>query len=100
MVNVKRLDTVDEVLDWFDRTGLEYVHSVPSIAFQESFEDSPFHPPGCRGSRLDRWIAQMGWMFSHGAEGGLFVMMARKPESAASSETNGSRAPRPEPDKP
>jgi len=73
--------TMDEVLRWFDDQGLEFVRGIPSTVFGQKVEldyrRSLFDPED-RGSRLDRLMAQFQQMLSD-IEGGLFVMVARKP---------------------
>lgn len=71
-----------EVLDWFDDSGIEFVRGVPALRPEDDglggrtlFEIQP------RGNGLDRLAAQVGQLFGEGQkEGGLFVMIGRKPE--------------------
>ena len=71
--------TFDEVLDWFDVTGFEFVNSVPKLSpFAEfSQQESLFrmNPPG---TRLGHLVVQLGLVLSGGSEGGFFVMIGRK----------------------
>ncbi|HYC64338.1 MAG TPA: class I SAM-dependent methyltransferase [Reyranellaceae bacterium] len=75
------LHTMDELLRWFDEAGLEFVRGVPSPVFGESvdldYRQSLFDSQP-RGSRLDRLFSQVHQMITD-TEGGLFVMVARKP---------------------
>jgi SAM-dependent methyltransferase len=75
------LHTVDEVLRWFDEDGIEFRRALPGTVFRSEFSldyrRSLFEPES-RGSRLDRWLTQMEQMLTD-AEGGLFVMIGRKP---------------------
>jgi SAM-dependent methyltransferase len=71
--------TVDEVLGWFARAGLEYVNAVPKVVFGEVFtEHEDLFEPGIKGSRADHLLTQAGWAFAHGWEGGLFVLIGRR----------------------
>jgi SAM-dependent methyltransferase len=74
------LHTMDEVLSWFDRNGLEFVRAVPNTLFgteiNVDYRRSLFDPEP-RGSRLDRLFSQVGQMFSDD-KGGLFVMIGRR----------------------
>lgn len=66
--------TVDEVLDWFDEEGLDYISASPPITFaspRPMFEAQP------RGSRIEHWLAQLSWL-GRAADGGLWVSVARK----------------------
>lgn len=65
--------SVDEVLGWFDETHVKFLNSVPHIACGYGlFEEHS------RGSKLERLAKQVGWMFTIGREGGLFVMVGEK----------------------
>jgi len=69
-----------EVLRWFDACGLEFVGSIPrSRAFEALRHDEPLFEPRPRGSILDRALVQLGMLLGGGREGGLFVMIGRKP---------------------
>ena len=71
--------TVDEVLGWFDRHGLDYVNAVPPIVIGERFDPQrPLFEPGITGSRADHLACQLAAMVDHGREGGLFVMIGRR----------------------
>lgn len=68
--------TLAEVRGWFAEQGVDYVRSFPSALLAEE-SDGLFSPePG--GWRGEEWLAQIGWMRSLGAEGGLFVMIGRR----------------------
>jgi ubiquinone/menaquinone biosynthesis C-methylase UbiE len=83
--------SVDEVLQWFDETNVKFLSAVPDISSRSSDSkiadiDTPKssnrvydlfkeHP---RGSQFEHVIKQLGWMFSIGREGGLFVMVGEK----------------------
>jgi SAM-dependent methyltransferase len=71
--------SADDVLDWFRAEAIEYVGSVPPLQIgrrlrgdEPLFEGSPV--PG----KLERVLAQLGWMMTIGWEGGLFVMIGRR----------------------
>jgi|SRR5712671_5942030 len=74
----ERRHTVDEVLGWFDRAGLEYVNAVPGIVVGEHAAGELF-APGIRGSRADHLLSQLAWVLgAPGREGGLFVLIGRR----------------------
>jgi SAM-dependent methyltransferase len=70
--------SVAEVRKWFAENGIDYVSTYPSTLIGDEPEDL-FAPAE------DEWapesvLAQIGWMRSLGGEGGLFVMVGRRPE--------------------
>jgi SAM-dependent methyltransferase len=69
----------DEVLRWFDASGVEFTASIPRCVATESFSPSDrlFAPRG-RGSAFDRLVVQLGMLLSGGREGGFFTMIGRK----------------------
>ncbi len=76
---LERTHTVDEVLSWFDQAGVDYVNAMPKFVYGEAFsEEEDLFEPGIRGSRMGRTLAQCGWAFTYGWEGGLFVIVGRK----------------------
>ncbi len=72
--------SVDEVLRWFDESGVQFLSAVPSISKNVPGEESGLrlfeeHP---RGSRCEHVLRQLAWMFTIGREGGLFVIVGKK----------------------
>jgi SAM-dependent methyltransferase len=70
--------SVAEVRRWFAENGIDYVSTYPSTLIGDEPEDL-FAPAE------DEWspesvLAQLGWMRSLGGEGGLFVIVGRRPE--------------------
>jgi hypothetical protein len=71
--------TIDEVLGWFDRVGVEFINSIPKAVASQSFsQDEKLFEPHPRGSAVDHFLVQAGMLLSGGREGGLFVMIGRK----------------------
>ena len=68
-----------EVLDWFSRSGFDFVHSVPSMNAWDAFDDDEKLfarvPPG---SKADRGLAQAKMVFTGSREGGFFIMIGCK----------------------
>ncbi len=76
---LERTHTVDEVLAWFARAGLAFVNGVPKFVFGEAFaSDEQLFVRGIAGGRIEHLFCQLGWAFTHGWEGGLFVLIGRK----------------------
>ncbi|HEY1606907.1 MAG TPA: class I SAM-dependent methyltransferase [Allosphingosinicella sp.] len=70
--------SVAEVRGWFAENGIDYVSTYPSTLIGHEPDDL-FAPVE------DEWapetiMAQLGWMHSLGGEGGLFVIVGRRPE--------------------
>jgi SAM-dependent methyltransferase len=69
--------SVAEVRRWFRSNGIDYVSTYPSTLIGSEPED-------LLAPAEDEWapeslVAQLGWMASLGGEGGLFVIVGRKP---------------------
>lgn len=74
--------SIGEVLGWFDENGLEFVNAVPSLKpFAPPLgEQNLFEPQDC-GTTGDHFAVQTKEIISSGWKGGLFVMIARKPDN-------------------
>ena len=75
---VEKTHTFDEVLDWFDIHGIEFVNSIPSINGEE---DNLYFNSNIigRGTLVSRIYSQIKMIFGRlGGEGGLFIMIGRK----------------------
>ena len=71
--------TFDEVLRWFDESGVEFVASIPRCVATESFSaNERLLAPRGRGSAFDRLVVQLGMLLGGGREGGFFTMIGRK----------------------
>jgi SAM-dependent methyltransferase len=71
--------TIGEVLKWFDKTGFEFVNSIPkSNAFEAFSENEKLFKPHPKGNGLDHFLVQMHLMFTGSQEGGFFQMIGRK----------------------
>jgi hypothetical protein len=69
--------TVDEVLAWFEASGVEFISAIPPVAFGVPI-NAPLFRPQPKGGRLGHWLKQLRWVLSLGHEGGLFVMIGRR----------------------
>ncbi|MBI3336782.1 class I SAM-dependent methyltransferase [Candidatus Peregrinibacteria bacterium] len=67
--------SVDEVLQWFDEKNVKFLSGVPSPSGSTHGQLFNEHP---RGSTFEHILKQLGWMFTIGREGGLFVMVGEK----------------------
>jgi SAM-dependent methyltransferase len=80
--------TIGEVLQWFDHTGIEFVRCVlPSRSGGPLPDVGNLFEPQARPSALDRFFVQIREAATGGREGGLFLMVGRKPGVAAPCES-------------
>jgi len=71
--------TIGEVLGWLPRTGFRFVTSVPrSKPFQPFGDQDSLFRPEAPGSRLERWMVELGMALRGSREGGFFVVTARR----------------------
>jgi SAM-dependent methyltransferase len=71
----------DEVMEWFESNGFEFLSSIPkidSIPFSE--HEKLFEPHG-KGTRLERLTAQAKMLLQGGLDGAVFIMVGRKTSS-------------------
>ncbi|PYR73124.1 MAG: 2-polyprenyl-3-methyl-5-hydroxy-6-metoxy-1,4-benzoquinol methylase [Acidobacteria bacterium] len=68
--------TLAEVQRWFAENDVEFVRSYPSAVFGDEPED--LFAPAHDNWTLEGWLAQLGWMFTLGREGGLFFTIGRR----------------------
>jgi SAM-dependent methyltransferase len=68
--------TVAEVQRWFAANGIEYLRSFPSTVFDDDGRD--LFGPAADDWNFENWIAQLGWMWTLGREGGLFFAIGRR----------------------
>ena len=68
--------TVAEVKGWFGANGIEYLRSFPSTVFGDDGRD--LFAPAVDDWNFEDWIAQLGWMWTLGREGGLFFAIGRR----------------------
>ncbi len=73
----ERKHTLSEVLGWFKDTGFTFVSSIPKIGGHFTENEKLFMPHD-PGGPIDRFAAELSMIFSHGGEGGLFIMIGRR----------------------
>jgi 2-polyprenyl-3-methyl-5-hydroxy-6-metoxy-1,4-benzoquinol methylase len=72
--------TLAEVQGWFTGNAVEYLRAYPSAVLNEDSEE--LFAPAADNWRFEGWLAQLGWMFTIGHEGGLFFTVGRRPLSS------------------
>ncbi len=71
--------TIGEVLKWFDRTGFDFVNSIPKATALAAFsEREKLFQPNPKGGCLDHFVVQARLMFKGSREGGFFIMIGRR----------------------
>jgi len=68
--------TVAEVRRWFADAGVERLRSFPSTVLDDEPED--LFTAAADDWRFESWLAQLGWMWTLGHEGGLFLTIGRR----------------------
>ena len=68
--------TIAEVKRWFADNGIEYLRAFPSTVFDDDGRD--LFAPALDDWNVENWIAQIGWMWTLGREGGLFFAIGRR----------------------
>jgi SAM-dependent methyltransferase len=69
--------TLHEVQQWLVENGLEYLRAYPSAVLGD--DESRLFTPAADNWRAEGWLAQIGWMAKLGHEGGLFIVIGRRP---------------------
>jgi SAM-dependent methyltransferase len=68
--------TVAEVRRWCLENDIEYLRTFPSTMLNDDPDD--LFSPVVDDWIVERWIAQLGWMWTLGGEGGLFMTIGRR----------------------
>jgi SAM-dependent methyltransferase len=68
--------SVGEVRRWFAENHIEWLRTYPSTMIGE--EPASLFEPAADAWALEAWAAQIGWMWSLGGEGGLFMTVGRR----------------------
>ena len=68
--------TLAEIQSWFAQNDVEYLRAYPSAVLGDDSED--LFTSAADNWRVEGWLAQIGWMGTLGAEGGLFVTVGRR----------------------
>lgn len=69
--------TINEVLKWFNTTGVEFINSFPKTIFGKN-EDYNLFKKHQLGNYFKRLLAQIALIFNKNNEGGFFIMIGRK----------------------
>jgi hypothetical protein len=64
------------VQGWFAENGVEFLRAYPSAVFGDDPEE--LFTPAPDNWRPEGWLAQVGWVWTLGHEGGLFFTIGRR----------------------
>lgn len=70
--------SIDEVLDWFDATGVDFMSSIPAADGSAFTNDTRLFEPHPRATAAGRLTTQLQMLLAGGRDGGLFIMIGRK----------------------
>jgi SAM-dependent methyltransferase len=73
----ERRHAFSEVLRWLEDENFAFVSSIPKIRGQFTENERLFFTQN-PGTPFDRFAAALGMIFSHGGEGGLFIVIGRR----------------------
>jgi len=68
--------TVAEIKQWFGENDVDYLRTFPSTVMDDDAED--LFGPAQDDWTVERWIAQLRWMWTLGREGGLFFTIGAR----------------------
>ena len=68
--------TLAEVQRWFAENGVQYLRAYPAAMIGDDPED--LFAPADDNWGFEAWLAQIGWIFSIGHEGGLFMTIGER----------------------
>lgn len=70
--------SMDEVLRWFDKYGVDFVNGIPHLDGSDFSERERLFQPHSAGTVITRAMVQTGMLLSGGKDGGLYIMIGRK----------------------
>ena len=73
----------DEVLDWFEREGFEFLLSIPKTDPGTFSSEENLFAPHDKGTAATRLFTQLGMLARGGVDGALFIMIGRKRKGGA-----------------
>jgi hypothetical protein len=67
----------NEVMEWFEACGFEFLFSIPKIEPGPFLPDEKLFVAHDKGTKVDRFLTELGMLLRGGADGGLFIMIGR-----------------------
>jgi SAM-dependent methyltransferase len=68
----------DEVIDWFESNGFEFLFSIPKIDSSPFSKQEKLFEAHDKGTKLARLATQVEMLLTGGIDGALFIMIGRK----------------------
>ena len=69
-------------MEWFRGAGLEFVRGIPAVTLDaDPIDAGSLFEPERPGSAFDHFLVQAVHVVTGNREGGLFLMIGRKPEA-------------------
>jgi len=66
------------LVDWFEANGFEFLSSVPKLDFGPFTANEKLFEPHDRGTKMTRFLLEVGLAMRRGDAGGLFIMIGRR----------------------
>lgn len=70
--------SIDEVMEWFEENGVEYLNTSPSILGTDSETTGSLFDRTDHGNSYQRLVTQLGWLGTISREGALFDLIGKK----------------------
>jgi len=68
--------TLAQIQGWFAENGVRFLRAYPSVVLEDEPDD--LFAPAADDWRPEAWLAQIGWIWTLGHEGGLFFTIGRR----------------------
>ena len=69
---------MEEVEQWFNRSGIDVLLSIPPAGGEDFTEETPLFRSRPPRSRLDYFVSELEMLLAGGRDGGLYMMIGRK----------------------
>jgi len=70
--------SIDEVVQWFDRSGIDMLLAIPPVGGEQFTEETALFRTRSRSGRIDHVVTELAMLLSGGRDGGLYMMIGRK----------------------
>jgi len=70
--------SIDEVIQWFDRSGIDMLLAIPPVGGEQFTEETALFRMRSRSGRIDHVVTELAMLLSGGRDGGLYMMIGRK----------------------
>lgn len=70
--------SIDEVMTWFDKNGIDYLNCVPGILDTDGEDSEDLFADTSPGGHFQRVVTQVSWLGTIAREGALFDLIGRR----------------------